>query len=330
MKKTTKLALVVMLVACAYVIFQMTVLGDSSKEVKDSYQTSTKVADKPDLNVTVDTYGDERDKQDPSVIPNPKDSVKNDSKDASKDKGTTPKPPKSDQNKPTTKPDPEKAVEPAQTKKTTPPAAKATKPLTGKIAYLTFDDGPSPHTNQILDDLDKYGAKATFFMLEPNMRKYPNAVKRIVKDGHVPAMHGVTHQVKKYYASQTSVVKEMVAGQKQIKALTGVDTDLIRTPYGSAPYMKKEYMRAVKNAGFTLWDWNVDSLDWKYRDARFVNTIKKEVISLEKHKISPVILMHDRKETVKYLPQVLKFLKDRGYEFKTLDDTLKPIQFSKS
>jgi peptidoglycan/xylan/chitin deacetylase (PgdA/CDA1 family) len=319
-----------MLVACAYVIFQMTVLGDSSKEVKDSFQNPTNVADKPALDVTVPTYGDEGDKQDPPVISNSKDPVKKDDKETSKDKEDTSKPSKSEQGKPAKKPDQDKAVEPAQPTEPTPPAAKGTKPLTGKIAYLTFDDGASPYTNQILDDLDEYDAKATFFMLEPNMRKHPDAVKRIVKDGHMPAMHGVTHQVKKYYASQTSVVNEMVAGQQRIKTLTGADTSLIRTPYGSAPYMKKEYMRAVKNAGFTLWDWNVDSLDWKYRDARFVNTVKQEVTALEKKNVSPVILMHDRKETMKYLPQVLKFLKDRGYQFKTLDDTLKPIQFSKS
>lgn len=319
MKNKTKLALVIMLIACAYVIFQMTVLGDSSK-----VQVKSNLTEAPSPSVTTSTYtpGEAKEPSEPSTT----------QKDNEKKDETKKQPPRSteDKTKPTNKPDQKQESE----KPKLPDAKhsdkeKATKPLVGKIAYITFDDGASPYTMGLLDVLEEYNVEATFFMLEPNMRRYPDAVKRLVQEGHMPAMHGVSHQVKKYYASRTSVVSEMAAGQKTIKKLTGEDTWLIRTPYGSAPYMKKDYMKAVKDAGFTLWDWNVDSLDWKYKDARYVETVKKEVLGLEKKNISPVILMHDRKETLKHLPQVLKFLKDRGYQFKTLDETLKPIQFSK-
>jgi len=322
MKNKTKIALVIMLIACAYVIFQMTVLGDSSK-----VQVKSNLTEAPSPTVTSSTYtpGDAKEPSEPSTPQ--KDSEKN--KEGSKVQPPHSKEDKSDKKKPTDKSDQQKQSDKPKQPEEVKQPNKATKPLVGKIAYITFDDGASPHTMGLLDVLKEYDVEATFFMLEPNMRRYPEAVKRLVKEGHMPAMHGVTHQVKKYYASRTSVVSEMTAGQKTIQKLTGAETWLIRTPYGSAPYMKKDYMKAVKDAGFTLWDWNVDSLDWKYRDARYVDTVKKEVLGLEKKNISPVILMHDRKETLKYLPQVLKFLKDRGYQFKTLDETLKPIQFSK-
>ena len=318
MKNKTKLVLVIMLIACAYVIFQMTVLGDSSK-----VQVKSNLTEAPSGTVTTSTYtpGDAAEPAKPSTPQKDSEKKKEESKA---------KPPRSNEDKPDKKKPLDKSDQKNESEEPKQPEkVKATKPLVGKIAYITFDDGASPNTMGILDVLEEYDVEATFFMLEPNMRRYPDAVKRLVKEGHMPAMHGVTHQVKKYYASRTSVVSEMAAGQKTIKKLTGEETWLIRTPYGSAPYMKKDYMKAVKEAGFTLWDWNVDSLDWKYRDARYVNTVKKEVLGLEKHNISPVILMHDRKETLKHLPQVLKFLKDRGYQFKTLDETLKPIQFSK-
>lgn len=289
-KNYFKMSIVFVIIAAVYLTLQLTVFGNSDKAVKHSNKRTVAVE-----SVTDSTYTDP---EHPSTA-NPGDKPKT--------------------NKPAVETD----------KKKESKAAKGTKSLAKKTAYLTFDDGPGPYTNQILDILDKNDVKATFFMLEPNMRKYPKAVKRLVEEGHIPAMHGVTHQVKKFYKSKESVLNEMNAGKNYIKKLTGYDADLIRTPYGSAPYMKKEYMTAVKNAGFMLWDWNVDSLDWKYKDARFVQTVKKQVLSLEKKGESPVILMHDRKETMKHLPEVLKFLKERGYKFQVLDDSLQPIQFKK-
>lgn len=73
--------------------------------------------------------------------------------------------------------------------------------MTRKVAYLTFDDGPSKYSNDMLDLLDKNGIKATFFMLGDNMRTYPDAVKRIVEDGHYPGLHSMSHDYNKLYKS---------------------------------------------------------------------------------------------------------------------------------
>ncbi|MCR8644262.1 polysaccharide deacetylase [Paenibacillus sp. N1-5-1-14] len=195
-----------------------------------------------------------------------------------------------------------------------------------KIAYLTFDDGPTKVTYRILDLLDHYRASATFFMLESRIRRFPSAVERMVEEGHTLGLHGVTHSISQFYASKHSVVQEFDQTRRTIKRITGKDTTLARTPHGSRPYMKASYLKAVNESGYQLWDWNVDSLDWKYRDERMVHLITKQVIQLERRHKNPVILMHDRlDETADFLETILIFLIKKGYELEKLTPSMKPI-----
>ncbi|WP_248925759.1 polysaccharide deacetylase family protein [Paenibacillus hamazuiensis] len=196
-----------------------------------------------------------------------------------------------------------------------------------KSAYLTFDDGPNDATDQILRILADYKAVATFFMLEPNMRRYPRTVKRMIRAGHAVGLHGVTHQVSRFYASKRSVVQEMKRTRQTLRRITGKDTVLIRVPYGSSPYLKRSYLKALKSAGYRMWDWNVDSLDWKYKNRYSIELIGKKVNRLGKLKVSPVILLHDQKETAAILPDILMLLKKRGYVFRKLSPSLSPVQF---
>lgn len=194
-----------------------------------------------------------------------------------------------------------------------------------KIAYLTFDDGPNPATRMILDILARSKVLATFFMLEPGIRRYSKIVQRMVDEGHAIGLHGVTHEASKFYASKRSVIREFKINQQTLNRITGMNTVLVRTPYGSNPYMKPSYLKAVKQAGYRLWDWNADSLDWKYRDERLVKRIQKKVLQLEKKAINPVILMHDLPDTARYLPRIIHFLVKRGYSLEKLDSSLKPV-----
>ncbi|WCK56531.1 polysaccharide deacetylase [Aneurinibacillus sp. Ricciae_BoGa-3] len=196
-----------------------------------------------------------------------------------------------------------------------------------KVAYLTFDDGPNWATVRILNTLARYKACGTFFMQEPQIWRFSKVARRIVSEGHAVGLHGVTHKVNRFYASKQSVLGELKKTRYTLKKVTGKDTTLIRTPYGSIPHMKPSYVKAVRKAGYQLWDWNVDSLDWKYRDKRLVNLVKKRVIQLEKFHIQPVILMHDRPETARLLPNILTFLKKRGYSLKKLNPSLTPVSF---
>lgn len=193
--------------------------------------------------------------------------------------------------------------------------------------YLTIDDGPSASTEALLDVLEAYDVKATFFMLEPNMERYKESVIRLVQAGHMPGMHGVTHRKEKFYADSNSVLWEMLYGQEFIHQTTGKYTPLIRVPYGSKPYMIDEYVEAVVNQGLSMWDWNVDSLDWKFRSEEYVTHTIAQVERLKTKGETPVILIHDTPKTVEYLPKLLDYLLENGYKFVLIDAQTEPVQF---
>lgn len=234
-----------------------------------------------------------------------------------------------------TKEEPEKdAVTDTQPAKETPKPNKANTvkrendvQSTQKVIYLTFDDGPSPFTLDILDSLNTFSMKATFFMLEPNMRMHQKELHAIIDNGHIPALHGVTHNVSKIYRSEKTVVAEMAQAQSTLIKLTGTGTELIRTPYGSAPYMKPSYKKAVEEAGFKLWDWTVDSEDWKYRNGEYVNKVIQQIENFKYSDRPIVILLHDRKSTAEHLPKLLTYLKDNGYTTEVLNNGLTAFHF---
>lgn len=196
-----------------------------------------------------------------------------------------------------------------------------------KIAYITFDDGPSIYTDEILRILEKHNAKATFFMLSNNIKNYPQRVTKVVNGGHGVGLHGVSHNIKKMYQSSTVLVKEMNECNDSLQRTVGFRTDMVRVPYGSKPYMTPEIKNDVVKKGYKLWDWNVDSKDSIiHRDISFskiVENIKKQV---SKQKV-PVILFHERKETVKALPYVLDYLEEENYHLIPIDDNVKPVNF---
>ncbi|NQX47487.1 polysaccharide deacetylase [Paenibacillus tritici] len=201
----------------------------------------------------------------------------------------------------------------------------------GRTVYLTFDDGPSATTGELLDILHKYNVEATFFMLGNNMNEHPAQVKRIAKEGYGLALHGVTHRKEKFYASPSAALAEMSGANATLKKLTGVSTTLIRTPYGSKPYFTKSFRDKVLTQGYHLWDWNVDSYDWKYKQNsdRIYNTVMDQVNKLKASKTNPVILMHDQKATLKVLPRILEKLKKEGYTFKLITKDMEPLNFWK-
>lgn len=196
-----------------------------------------------------------------------------------------------------------------------------------KVVYLTFDDGPSQVSGKIMDELNKYHAKATFFMLKPNILRFSDDVKRMVKEGHSLGLHGVTHDPKKIYRSKETVVKEMNADNEALYKVTGKNTSLIRTPYGSFPYMKPDYKQAVKEQGYRLWDWTIDSRDWFFRSPKFVASSIEQLKKMETRNQPDVILMHERKETLESLPVLLQYLQKNGFELKRIEQDMKPVTF---
>lgn len=200
---------------------------------------------------------------------------------------------------------------------------------TGKIAYLTFDDGPNPNMAKILDILKSKQALATFFMIEPNMGKYPNVVKRIVEEGHYPGLHSVSHDKNKLYKGNTqNVAYEMELTRKTLVSIADFNSYLTRVPYGSKPYMSQAYRDHMAGYGFKMWDWNIDTQDWKYgknNPRKIVENVKNGIQKLEKNNEPLVILFHGTNGTISILPEVIDLLRNKGYQLVPYDPNQHPV-----
>jgi peptidoglycan/xylan/chitin deacetylase (PgdA/CDA1 family) len=213
---------------------------------------------------------------------------------------------------------------PVQTEQITP---QPENPSAKKTVYLTFDDGPAPFSGEIVALLEQHQFKATFFMIDRNIRKYPDAVKLMVQTGETVGLHSVSHDKKQFYASANSVISELTQNHNTLKEIAGVDSFIMRTPYGSVPNMTPEYRQAVIDNGYLMWDWNIDSKDWYYKDARYVSSVIEQISKKANDNGPLVILLHERKETLAHLPALLDYLSQQGFEGKPIDSSMTPFQF---
>lgn len=196
----------------------------------------------------------------------------------------------------------------------------------GKVVYLTFDDGPSLASPEILRLLDKYQAKATFFMIDPNMRNYPEQLIQMRDAGHVLGVHSVTHDVAQLYRSPTTFIAEMNQAVDTLKEITGVDTRFLRAPYGTKPYVTEPYKAEVDKMNYLLWDWTIDSTDWKLTNGSYVqHTINQIEHVVGKQPL--VVLLHEKETTAAHLERLLSYLHNNGYEMKQLTEDMIPFQF---
>ncbi|WP_066258936.1 polysaccharide deacetylase family protein [Neobacillus drentensis] len=186
---------------------------------------------------------------------------------------------------------------------------------TSKVVYLTFDDGPNRYTPKILDILKRKKAHATFFMIEGNIKRNPQTVQRMIKEGNYPALHSVSHDVRKLYrGSSNNVAIEMEKTRQTLLRVSKFNSKLTRAPYGSKPYMKKPLRDALAKKGYKMWDWDVDTLDWKYNRTS-PSTITSRVKSGIRGKKGPiVILFHDSRGTAQQLPIIIDYLRSKGYK----------------
>ncbi|WP_144514239.1 polysaccharide deacetylase family protein [Bacillus thuringiensis] len=201
-------------------------------------------------------------------------------------------------------------------KKETPPAKQKRpdgKPV-GKVVYLTFDDGPSELTGKFLDVLKEQHVVSTFFMQGSNLQNtaFQENVKRAVKEGHYIGAHSMTHNSDKLY-KKGQFVPEMKETLALIHNITGTTPKLVRPPYGSAPGLKGEEIRnQIVEAGIKVWDWTIDSNDWKLKGnpQQIIENVKRTTTEDVE-----VVLMHEKPQTLQALPEIIKFYKEKGYEF---------------
>ena len=198
---------------------------------------------------------------------------------------------------------------------------------TGKVIYLTFDDGPGAHTKRLLNILAKYDAKVTFFVVDTGYKEKNELMKRMVDEGHAVAIHSATHNFAKIYANETAYFNDLYKMQDLIRNATGVTSMLLRFPGGSSNTISRNYNRgimtrltkAVQQRGFVYFDWNVDSND--AGGATTAAAVYNNVIKGCKVYKTPVVLMHDiKKYTVDAVEDILKWGIANGYTFAALDE----------
>lgn len=191
-----------------------------------------------------------------------------------------------------------------------------------KVVYLTFDDGPCANTAQLLDILDKYGAKATFFVTN-QYSKYNYMIKEIYDRGHTVAVHTLTHNYSIYKSSETywddvNKMNEIIYQQ------TGHYASILRFPGGSSNTISKQYCKGImsqlvkecKEKGWMYVDWNVSTGDGGNTNYQsVVNNAKK---GIAKYAV-PIVLQHDTKSySVKAVEEILRWGTECGCTFKAL------------
>ncbi len=202
-----------------------------------------------------------------------------------------------------------------------------------KTVYLTFDDGPSNQTQKILDLLDTYGVKATFFVVGKQDDTSKAMLREIVKRGHSLGVHSYSHQYKNIYASVDAYMADFYQLYSYITEETGVTPTIFRFPGGSINgYNASFYQQIIAEMlrrGFVYYDWDVDSKDATTKAT--TQTIVHNVLSQCTNKTHPIILMHDFNNTGKTLnalPTIIESLLKQGYTFEKLDNNIQPVIFA--
>ena len=200
-----------------------------------------------------------------------------------------------------------------------------------KIVYLTFDDGPSSLTPQVLDILDRYNAKATFFVVCKNNEEYAEYLSEIVERGHTLALHSYSHNYNTIYASKDAFLNDYEQVYDWVVENTGYTPSLFRFPGGSnngSSYVVNGIIDEMERRGFQYFDWNVSSGDGS--NLTTTSNIIDNICGNVGNADNPVVLMHDgagKNATLAALPSVLEYLSDHGYEFRPLDKGVEPVHY---
>lgn len=191
---------------------------------------------------------------------------------------------------------------------------------TKKLVALTFDDGPeSKITSQILDILDEYDIKATFFVVGQNVARNTDILKDIYNRGHEIGNHSWSH---KYLPkiSKKSKEDEILKTEKLLVDVLGEYTPIFRPPYGA---VKAQDKQLIDSLGYKVVNWSVDTRDW-------AGTSNEQIMKYVKQQLRPggIILMHNSgntgiiKNTISILPIMIDWITEQGYEFVTVTEIL--------
>ncbi len=201
----------------------------------------------------------------------------------------------------------------------------------GKRVYLTFDDGPSIYTGQILDVLKANNVKATFFVIGRDEEFY-TYYQRIVDEGHTIGLHSYSHVYQDFYASKESFAEELTKLNDLIYNVTGTKSTIFRFPGGSSNNVSslpvQEYIDYLNANEIDYYDWNAlsgDAVTNGLSPQQLVNNIMNDVAKNE----DSIVLMHDLQTThttVESLQLLIDTLKTQGYEILPIDENTPLIQ----
>ena len=195
--------------------------------------------------------------------------------------------------------------------------------ISDKTIYLTFDDGPSYLTHEILDILKEENVPATFFVTSQQIDKYQNIIKREYTENHTVAIHTATHNYSYIYSSEQNYFNDLNEIRNKVFNIIGEKPRIIRLPGGSSNTISKKYSPGIMTRiteilthnDFYYYDWNIDSMDAS--GCIDENQIYNNVITHLKSGTN-IILMHDsptKMTTVGALRNIIKYGKEGGYTF---------------
>lgn len=202
-------------------------------------------------------------------------------------------------------------------------------PEGSRVVYLTFDDGPSGITMELLDTLDSCGVKATFFLVGQKVDQMPDLAAEIVNRGHAVGLHSYDHDYNILYSSLDAFINSTLQAQTSLYNATGVTSWLYRFPGGSSNLVHQsvsdismtDCANWLTENGFSYVDWNVDSGDAEDSVDHTADEIAQNVINGVCGTDMAVVLMHNygsREATIQAIPTIVETLRSEGYVFSTL------------
>lgn len=203
-------------------------------------------------------------------------------------------------------------------------------PKNGKKVYLTFDDGPGSYTEKILDVLDKYNVKATFFVTN-QFSNYRELMKREYNSGHTVAVHTYSHNYKDLYSSFENYMNDFSNINQIIYEQTGIYSKIFRFPGGSSNTISRfnkgimtEIVTKMKELGYRYFDWNVDSMDTSEKEPKKIfENVKNGIMNND----SSVVLMHDIKSAnIESVEKIISYGLENGYTFLPIDESTPLVQ----
>ncbi len=202
-----------------------------------------------------------------------------------------------------------------------------------KIAFLTFDDGPSCLTEGYLDILKEEGVHATFFIIGQQVDDDTDAIiRREIEEGHELGVHTYCHEANKIYSTSDACFEDIMKIRTLLETKYEYKPKFVRFPWGSAnsyiSSFRSDIIARIEESGMDYVDWNVSAEDSVGTPTVYsiMNNIRKDYSKYDE----PVILMHDsgcNKMTLEALKDIIKELKDKGYSFGTLSERSKSCHF---